>query len=394
MAHVLIVDDEPDLRELLGLILGALGHTTDEASNGEEGCRRVGQREYDLIISDIRMPGMSGLEFLRRVQPSIESRTPCMIVTALADEVESAVEAVRVGACNFLSKPFHIPEIRAAVERALDLRQAYRFRHDYRQHLETKLREKEQQLQETYDGTIVGFASLLEGKDTSTREHCTRVKDYCVTLARAVGIPEEEMRNVVLGSLLHDIGKFRVPDAILLKRGPLTAEEWEVMRQHPNYGAEVLREIPFLAGARDIVQSHHERFDGTGYPQGLAGEDIPIAARVFSLVDAFDAITEKRCYKQEQPPEFALDELRRCAGTQFDPMVVDAFEGAFEDILEVRRQSRVRAADPRAWLLDHPPARNGVNGSQNGHETVERERLAIPKELGRRLGFEERTRSA
>ncbi|MHC5012090.1 MAG: HD domain-containing phosphohydrolase [Planctomycetota bacterium] len=354
MAHILIVDDEPDLRDLLSQILATMGHSCDQAANAEEGCNRVAEREFDLIITDIKMPGMNGLEFLRKIQPQIEGLTPCMIITALGDEVSNAVEAVRVGACNFLSKPFEIPDIRQAVTRGLELRQAYRLSHNYKQYLEQRLREKEEELRQTYDGTVSAIAAMLEGKDNTTSEHCLRVRDYCTILARAVGIPETEIRDVQLGAILHDIGKYKVPDAILMKPGPLTDEEWVEMRRHPDYGASFVKEIPFLAGAVQIIQNHHERFDGDGYPRRLQGEAIPLAARVFSVVDAFDAMCEKRCYKEAQDPGVALAELQRCAGTQFDPTVVDAFERVFGEILECQRQSQVRLASREGWL-HHPP---------------------------------------
>jgi putative nucleotidyltransferase with HDIG domain len=352
MAHILIVDDEPDLRDLLGRLLGMMGHTCDHAGDGLEGCRLVGEHDYDLVITDIKMPRMDGLTFLRRIQPTIDLRTPCMIITALGDEVDKAVEAIRAGACNFLSKPFEFGHIKEAVGRALDLRHGWQFQRNYKQYLEQRLREKEEELRQTYDGTVGGLAAMLEGKDPSTFGHLLRVRDYCTILARAVGVPEEEIRDVQLGAILHDIGKYKVPDRILLKPGPLDDQEWVEMRRHPDYGAEFVRNIPFLAGAVHIIHCHHERFDGGGYPRGLAGEEIPLAARIFSAVDAFDAICEKRCYKAERPPSEALDELRRCAGTQFDPDVIDAFERAFPEILECQRRSRLHPRRESGWLLD------------------------------------------
>jgi cyclic di-GMP phosphodiesterase len=362
MAHILIVDDEPDLRDLLSQILATEGHSCDQAANGEEGCRRVADRDYDLVITDVRMPGMSGIDFLRQIQPTVESRTPCMIITALGDDVDLAVEAIRVGACNFLRKPFDMAEIREAVNRGLSLRHAYRFRRDYKRYLEERIREKEQELQETYDGTISAMAQMLEGKDNTTAEHCLRVRDYCTILAREMGVPEEQIRNIQLGAILHDIGKYRVPDRILMKPGGLDAEEWEEMRRHPIYGAEFVREIPFLAGASEIIENHHERWDGEGYPSGRHGEEIPLSARIFSVVDAFDAICEERCYKGEQPPETALDEIRRHAGTQFDPDVVDAFcrEHVFRRIRMVKDRFPPMRRGAKAWV-DRP-----VVSTQNG----------------------------
>jgi response regulator RpfG family c-di-GMP phosphodiesterase len=328
MGRVLIVEDEDSLRDVLSRYLQAQGHECHHAENGEVGVQRVREdREgFDVIISDIEMPKMDGLTFLRRVQPYIESVTPFMILTAY-DEWRYAMEAIRLGACNFLQKnPFDLAEISQAVDRALELRAVYKLRHDYREQLEQQLREKEEELRRTYDGTVIGFAAMMEGKDASTMAHLFRVRDYCTLLGRELGLPDKRLRDLQLGSMLHDIGKYRIPDSILTKPGPLTDDEWVIMRKHPEYGATFVQHIPFLAGAYDVIAHHHERYDGGGYPDGLAGEGVPLAARIFSVVDAYDAMVSKRCYKDAQPSMDAIAELRRCAGTQFDPEVVEAFE--------------------------------------------------------------------
>ncbi len=328
MGRILLVEDEDSLRDVLSRYLEAQGHTCDHAENGEVGVAKVRDdaEGYDVIISDIEMPKMDGLAFLRRVQPYVESATPFMILTAY-DEWKYAMEAIRLGACNFLQKnPFDLAEIHNAVERALELRQIYKLRHDYRAQLEAELREKTREIQATYDGTVIGFAAMIEGKDASTMRHLFRVRELCCLLAREIGVPDKRMRDLELGAMLHDIGKYAIPDNILTKPGSLTDEEWVVMRTHPQLGADFVRRIPFLAGAADVIFCHHERYDGAGYPSRLAGEDIPLSARIFSVVDAFDAITSERCYKKAQPVSVAIAELRRCAGTQFDPGVVEAFE--------------------------------------------------------------------
>ena len=325
MGRILVVDDNESIREVLSELLAIQGHSCDLAENGAEGLQQVQEREYDVIISDLDMPGMNGIEFLTRIRPYTESTTPCMIITAYG-EWDYAMDAIRLGACNFLQKPFEQADVTEAVRRALELREVYRLRHNYREQLERKLREKEEELQRTYDGTVIGFAAMMEGKDTSTMAHLFRVRDYCTLLAREMGVPEARMRDVQLGAMLHDIGKYRVPDAILTKPGPLDEEEWVVMRQHPSFGGEFVHRIPFLEGASEIILNHHEKYDGTGYPQGLKGEQIPLSARIFAVVDAYDAIVSERCYKAAQTSARAIAELRRCAGTQFDPRVVEAFE--------------------------------------------------------------------
>ncbi len=325
MAHVLVVDDNESVRETLQDQLSVFEVTSDAAGSALEAMARLKEREYDLIISDLKMPGMTGIEFLREVQKDIHRRTPCMIVTAWAD-LQYAVEAMQAGACNFLVKPWEIADLRSAVFRALEIREDYRLRLNYEKDLERRLAEARDEVRHTYEGTVSGIASMLEGKDTSTSDHCQRVAEYCSLLAREVGVPDDRIADVRLGALLHDIGKYKVPDRILLKPGKLTPEEWVEMRKHPSYGAEFVSKIAFLRGAREIIENHHERWDGGGYPRGLREDQIPIAARVFSVCDTYDAITQERCYKAAQPHEYAIEEIRRGAGTQFDPGVVAAFE--------------------------------------------------------------------
>ena len=331
MGRILVVDDNDSIREVLSEQLALQGHSCDLAVNGQEGLLRVQEREYDLIISDIDMPKMNGIEFLKRIHPYVESTTPFMILTAYG-EWEYAMEAIRLGACNFVQKPFEQSDVVEAVRRAMSLTDIYRLRMTYREQLERKLREKEEELRRTYDGTVIGFAAMMEGKDTSTMAHLFRVRDYCTLLAQEMQVDEDHLRDIQLGAMLHDIGKYRVPDAILTKPGSLTDEEWVVMRQHPAFGSDFVRRIPFLAGASEIILHHHERYDGGGYPSGLRGEEIPLAARIFSVVDAYDAIVSERCYKAAQSAATAIAELRRCAGTQFDATVVSAFERILPEI--------------------------------------------------------------
>lgn len=344
MGRILLVEDEESLRDVLARYLEAQGHVCESAADGVIGVDMVRDAtdSYDLIISDIEMPRMDGMTFLKTVQPYVESVTPFMILTAY-DEWRYAMEAIRLGACNFLQKnPFDLAEIALAVERALEIREMYKLRHNHRTQLEAEVREKTRELQSTYEGTVIALAAMIEGKDTSTLRHLFRVQEFCRMLAKKLGLPDKRLRQLELGSMLHDIGKYAVPDAILLKPGPLTDEEWVEMRRHPDYGRDFVKNIPFLASAVDVVYAHHERYDGGGYPQGLAGEDIPMTARIFSVVDAYDAIVSERCYKAARPPEEAVAELRRCAGTQFDPQVVEAFIDLIPEIKRDQDQLEAR----------------------------------------------------
>ncbi len=345
MARILIVDDEEVIRELLTRQLEPDGHVCETAVNGREAVDKVQDTEYDLIISDVRMPEIDGLQFLRAVKPRIEHTTPCVLLTGFAD-ISYAILAIQVGAFDYLRKPWEINELRIAVNRALQRRADLRFRRDYQADLERRVQEAVAQLKSAYDATVVGFAALLEGKDTGTADHCVRVRDMCSRLGREIGLGTDRVRDLELGAMLHDIGKCKIPDAILNKPGKLTPEEWDVMRLHPEYGAEIVERLEFLRGATEVVRCHHERWDGAGYPGRLVGEAIPLAARIFMVVDAYDTITSKRSYKDAQAPELALEEIRRCAGTHFDPAVVEAFERVFPEFAAATRAAA--AAPPTA----------------------------------------------
>ncbi|MGH7276150.1 MAG: HD-GYP domain-containing protein, partial [Candidatus Rokuibacteriota bacterium] len=196
------------------------------------------------------------------------------------------------------------------------------------------------ELQDTYRATLEALGSALDTRDVGTEAHSRRVHGYALTIARAHGVSEDEIKDIEHGVLLHDIGKIGIPDAILLKPGPLTPDEWKIMRRHPEIGKALVEKIPFLRGAVPIVWSHHEKWDGTGYPRGLTGAAIPLGARIFMIVDAFDAMTFDRPYAKAKPFDVAKAEIRRCAGTHFDPTIVESFFRVPEALLvEVRRKS-------------------------------------------------------
>src|SRR3989454_957850 len=196
------------------------------------------------------------------------------------------------------------------------------------------------QLQETYRATLEALGSALDTRDVGTESHSRRVHGYALATADEYGVPEAELPDLAHGVLLHDIGKIGIPDAILLKPGPLTAEEWTIMRRHPEIGKALIERIPFLRGAVPVVWSHHEKWDGSGYPRGLTGEEIPLGARIFMVVDAFDAMTFDRPYSKAKPFDVAKTEIKRCAGAHFDPAVVESFFRVPDALLEeIRRRS-------------------------------------------------------
>jgi response regulator RpfG family c-di-GMP phosphodiesterase len=276
----------------------------------------------------------------------IDGDAAVIVLTGVGD-VKTAIESLKHGAHDFIMKPVNVDELLIAAERALERRQLLIERREYQVTLEHRVHEATRdldaayhQLQETYRATLEALGSALDTRDVGTESHSRRVHGYSLSIARAYGVSEDRIQDIEWGVLLHDIGKIGIPDAILLKPGPLTPEEWKIMRTHPDIGRRLVERIPFLRGAVPVVHCHHERWDGTGYPRGLRREDIPLAARIFAVADAVDAMTFDRPYSRAISFEDARREVRRCAGTHFDPRVVDVFldipDTVFEDI---RRRS-------------------------------------------------------
>src|SRR5437879_6962717 len=246
-----------------------------------------------------------------------------------------------------MRKPVNVEELLIAAERALERRELLIERREYQVTLERRVEEATRdldaaytKLQDTYRATLEALGSALDTRDVGTQSHSRRVHGYSLSIARTHGVPGHQLEDLEQGVLLHDIGKIGIPDAILLKPGPLTPEEWKIMRTHPEIGKRLIERIPFLRGAVPIVFSHHEKWDGTGYPRGLSGEDIPLGARIFAVVDAFDAMTFSRPYSKAITFDAARAEIKRCAGTHFDPNVVEAFLRVPGQLLdEIRRRS-------------------------------------------------------
>jgi response regulator RpfG family c-di-GMP phosphodiesterase len=343
--HVLIVDDDRRVRDVLQEIFLSSGYKCEVASDGREGLDVFSASRPPLTVTDVKMPVMDGLQLLRAVR-EIDGDAAVIVLTGVGD-VKTAIESLKHGAHDFIIKPVNVDELLIAAERALERRQLLIERREYQVTLEHRVHEATRdldaayhQLQETYRATLEALGSALDTRDVGTESHSRRVHGYSLSIARAYGVSEDRIQDIEWGVLLHDIGKIGIPDAILLKPGPLTPEEWKIMRTHPDIGRRLVERIPFLRGAVPVVHCHHERWDGTGYPRGLRREDIPLAARIFAVADAVDAMTFDRPYSRAISFEDARREVRRCAGTHFDPRVVDVFldipDTVFEDI---RRRS-------------------------------------------------------
>ena len=323
------MDDDAVIRELVVELLGGEYACTSVAS-AEEALARCRESEFDLVLSDIMMEGMGGLELVPRVL-ELAPDTAVVMMSGL-QTVESAIRAMRAGAFDYVVKPFDINHFEAAVRRALEHRSLLVAKRSYENHLEALVAQRAEELSRAYDAlegayrtTLKALTAALETRDHETHGHSERVVAFSLRLGREVGLDEEQMRSLEFGSLLHDIGKIGVPDAILRKPARLTEEEWLKMRQHPLHGGAILKGIEFLEGASRVVAQHHEKWDGSGYPLGLRGEEIDINARIFAVADAFDAITSDRVYRRGRSYEEAAAELSEYAGRQFDPTVVEAF---------------------------------------------------------------------
>jgi response regulator RpfG family c-di-GMP phosphodiesterase len=330
VVRVLVVDDEAPARKLLTLILGPPDFECSTASNGEDALAALNREYFDAIISDLRMPGVGGMEILeqvRRAYPHI-----AFLVTTGVDEVEVGVRAMRGGADDYLVKPLYESAVLASLEKALRRHRVEQEVERYRVHLEQTVADRTRELQSilkqverTYEDTLEALGAAIDLRDNETAGHSRRVCLYSMRMARAVGWQNEKLQNLARGAFLHDIGKLGVPDSILLKPGPLTTEEREVMQRHAQIGFDLIKEIPFLASAAEIVLCHHERYDGRGYPRGLKAEQIPASARIFSVADTLDAMTSQRPYRKAVSFEEAHDTIRELSGTQCDPEAVSVF---------------------------------------------------------------------
>jgi putative nucleotidyltransferase with HDIG domain len=327
---ILIVDDDSSVRDVIAVLLGEEGYACTTVNTAEAALDAARQADYPLVISDVRMPGRDGFWLLDRLREA-HPDTAVVMLTGYGD-TEAAVECLRNGAADYLLKPPKVTELIRAIERALGRRRLEIARQKYRRSLENRVREKTAELsralrdlEATYSQTLWSLVAALDAREHETGDHSQRVVRYSLAIARRIGLPERELPDLGHGALLHDIGKIGVPDAILLKPGRLDDSEWTEMKRHPQIGYEILRSIDFLARPAEVVLSHQERYDGGGYPRGLAGESIPIAARIFAIADTYDAMTSDRPYRRALPARVARDEIARCAGTQFDPRCAEAF---------------------------------------------------------------------
>jgi len=324
---------------------------------------------YELMLSDLMMPGMDGEALLAATKERFPD-IPVVMVTAVHD-VSVALSAIRNGAYDYLLKPFDREQLLATVRRALENRRLKLENREYQTNLESLVTARTEQLrhalatlERSYDITLEALGNALDLKDAETEGHSKRVTAFTIAMARAMELPADQIRVIARGAFLHDIGKMAIPDAILRKPGALTPEEIAIMREHCYRGYQILRRIPFLSEAAEIVYAHQEKYDGTGYPRGLKGEEIPLGARIFSVADTLDAMTSNRPYRPAQPFSAARQEIENWKGRQFDPMVVRTFLEMPEHIWDDLRKGideqihRFAYSAPKSAVHEHEQAAN------------------------------------
>ena len=317
---ILIVDDKYASRQTLESVLEMDEYRLEMAENGYQALEKAKALKPDLILLDVMMPDITGYEVCEHIRKDKKiAEIPIIILTA-SNEHNSMLQALESGADDFLSKPFDRHELRARVAGIMRLNR-YQKLIDER----TNLERAHAELIEAYDSTILGWSQAMDLRDEETEGHSQRVAKMTVALAVKIGVGEEDLVHMRRGAYLHDMGKIGVPDAILHKHGKLTPAEWDKMRQHPQYAYDMLIGIKYLHPALDIPYCHHEKWDGSGYPRALKGTEIPLAARIFAIVDVWDALLSDRPYRKSWSKEKTIAHIQEKSGKHFDPDIVEYF---------------------------------------------------------------------
>jgi putative two-component system response regulator len=322
--RVLVVDDEEFLRCIVRERLEIAGYSVEEAADGNEALSMLEKRgPFNVLLTDIGMPVMDGIALLGESGKRFPGTAG--IVMSANTELDTAVHALKMGACDYITKPFNFDVLLITIENALRKKDLERQLDDYRTNLEAKVKEQTDIINSMYVRSIDAMIKALEAKDFYTRGHSQRVTLYSVAIAEELGITGQEIEDLYRASVLHDLGKIGVREAVLNKPGKLSEEEFAEIVRHPETAVRILEPIPFFRPLLPAILHHHERFDGKGYPSRLAGSNIPFASRIMTIADTFDAMTSTRAYRKALPIADAIAEIRRCSGTQFDPDIVPAF---------------------------------------------------------------------
>jgi response regulator RpfG family c-di-GMP phosphodiesterase len=328
--RVLVVDDETSVRKLLAVMLEESAISHESAPSGAEALKFLGREPFDAVISDLQMPGMSGLDLLAQVRRQYPNLA--FLMATGVDDIRVGLQAMHQGADDYLVKPLQMDAVTMSLERAVQRKRMERELDNYRRHLEEMVAERTQEIQtalqlveRSYGETLEALGEAIDLRDSETAGHSRRVSLYSIKILTGIGGTEEQLRSVAMGAWLHDIGKLAIPDAILLKPGPLTSEERRAMQRHSQIGYDLVKRISFLAEAAEIVLLHHERCDGSGYPLGLKGPDIPLGAKIFAVSDTVDAMTSDRPYRSARTFQEAREQVQLGSGRLYDNQVADIF---------------------------------------------------------------------
>lgn len=318
---ILIIDDDQFASSALEGLLSSEPYDLYFAYDGMEGISMAISTRPDVILLDVMMPAMDGFEVCRRIRSMQDiAEIPVILITSL-DDHDSRIQGLHAGADDFVTKPYNSAELFVHLQTILRLN---RYRLIAEQQIE--LKDLNNELLTAYNKTIEGWSQALDLRDMETEGHTQRVTELTVKFARAVGFSKDDLEHVRRGALLHDIGKMGIPDSILHKPGKLTKEEWDIMRKHPVHAYQWLSNIKFLEPALSIPYAHHEKWDGTGYPRGLKGDNIPLAARIFAFADVWDALCSDRPYRSAVPKTEVLEYIVSQNGTHFDPSLIEVFK--------------------------------------------------------------------
>jgi len=325
LESILIVDDEPAVRWLLHRKLMSRGYQCQEAGTGDEALDKIRSKPAALVILDIRMPGKSGVEILSEIK-SDHPDIAVIIATALA-EIDTAIHCMKQGAYDYILKPFNLDEVVLNVERALEKRKLELENRDYQEHLKQKVEKQAKKIRDSFLNALTALVYALEAKDKYTSGHSQRVAEISVAIAREMGLSRQDIAGIRLAGLIHDIGKIGIRASVLNKPDRLNDNEHQHIKTHPEIGEHILAPVVEDENILKAVRHHHERYDGTGYPDGLSGEQIPLGAKILAIADAYDAITSERPYREAMSPQVAYKIIERCKGSQFDPEVANTFLG-------------------------------------------------------------------
>ncbi len=325
---LLVVDDEEMMRELVSERLRIEGYNVEEADNGMDALEKLKSQKYNLLLTDINMPVLNGLQLLKKIE---NVKNLAMVVMSGQGDLETAVYAMKLGASDYITKPINFRILIHTIEGALKTKMMEQALIDYQENLESRIEEQTKIINDFYLRSVHSLVKAIEAKDEYTRGHSERVTIYSLEIGKMIS-DETDLEKLRIAGILHDLGKIGVPESVLNKPGKLTKEEFEMVRKHPQNGVQILEPIEFLKDVFPIILHHHEKYDGTGYPSGLFRGNIPLESRVLAIADTFDAMTSTRAYRKALSTDEALAEIKRCKGTQFDPRLADIFIKIHQEI--------------------------------------------------------------